>query len=90
MCMITSTLYRKVKAITGISPNEYIRKTKMQLAERYMLEGNCTLAEISFKIGINSVPYFRQCFKEEFGMTPSDYLKRISSPEGGEQDKNGE
>ena len=90
MCMSTSTLYRKVKAITGISPNEYIRKTKMQLAERYMLEGNCTLAEISFKIGINSVPYFRQCFKEEFGMTPSDYLKRISSPEGGEQDKNGE
>lgn len=79
MCMSASTLYRKVKAITGISPNEYIRKTKMQLAERYLLEGKYTLSEISFKVGINSVPYFRQCFKEEFGMTPSDYLKRVSS-----------
>ncbi len=77
MCMSASTLYRKVKAITGISPNEYIRKTKMQLAEGYLLEGKYTLSEISFKVGINSVPYFRQCFKDEFGMTPSDYLKRV-------------
>lgn len=79
MCMSASTLYRKVKAITGISPNEYIRKTKMQLAEGYLLEGKYTLSEISFKVGINSVPYFRQCFKDEFGMTPSEYLKRVGA-----------
>ena len=78
MGMSTSTLYRKVKAVTGISPNEYIRKAKMQMAEEFLLDGHYTLSEIAYKVGINSLHYFRQCFKDEFGMTPSDYLKRLT------------
>ena len=74
LCMSTSTLYRKVKALTGISPNEYIRKTKMQLAENLLLDGQLTFSEIAFKVGMNSVAYFRQCFKDEFGMTPQNIL----------------
>ncbi len=79
LCMSTSTLYRKVKALTGISPNEYIRKTKMQLAENLLLDGQLTFSEIAFKVGMNSVAYFRQCFKDEFGMTPSEYLNHLRS-----------
>lgn len=79
LCMSTSTLYRKVKALTGISPNEYIRKTKMQLAENLLLDGQLTFSEIAFKVGMNSVVYFRQCFKDEFGMTPSEYLNHLRS-----------
>ena len=75
--MSSSTLYRKTKALTGMSTNEYIRKTKMQLAEKMLLEGKYNISEIAFKVGINSTVYFRQCFKEEFGLTPSDYLKKI-------------
>lgn len=81
MCMSTSTLYRKVKALTGISPNEYIRKTKMQMAENLLLDGQYTFSEIAFKVGMNSVAYFRQCFKDEFGMTPTEYLNRIKGRE---------
>lgn len=77
LCMSSSTLYRKTKALTGMSTNEYIRKIKMQLAERMLLEGKFNISEIAFKVGINSTVYFRQCFKEEFGLTPSDYLKKI-------------
>lgn len=79
MCMSSSTLYRKVKALTGMSTNEYIRKIKMQLAEKYLLEGKYSISEIAFKVGINSNVYFRQCFKEEFGMSASDYLKQLTS-----------
>ena len=67
MCMSKSTLYRKMKALTGLSTNEYVRKIKMQYAERLLLEGRYNVSEIAFRVGINSVVYFRQCFKEEFG-----------------------
>ena len=60
------------------STNEYIRKIKMQLAEKYLLEGKYSISEIAFKVGINSNVYFRQCFKEEFGMSASDYLKQLT------------
>lgn len=78
MCMSSSTLYRKVKALTGMSTNEYIRKIKMQLAEKFLLEGKYSISEIAFKVGINSSVYFRQCFKEEFGMSASEYLKQLT------------
>ena len=77
MCMSGSTLYRKMKALTGLSTNEYIRKVKMQNAERLLLEGKYNISEIAYKIGMNSTGYFRQCFKDEFGVSPSDYLKQI-------------
>lgn len=76
MCMSKSTLYRKMKALTGLSTNEYVRKIKMRYAERLLLEGRYNISEVAFKVGINSVVYFRQCFKEEFGVLPSDYLKQ--------------
>lgn len=77
MCMSRATLYRKVKALTGLSPNEYIRKVRMQVAEQLLAQGKFTVSEVSFKVGINSTPYFRQCFKEEYGVNPSDYVKSL-------------
>lgn len=77
MCMSGSTLYRKMKALTGLSTNEYVRKVKMQNAERLLLEGKYNISEIAYKVGMNSTGYFRQCFKDEFGVSPSDYLKQI-------------
>ena len=77
MAMSTSTLYRKMKALTGMSTNEYIRKYKMQYAERLLLEGKYSISEISFMVGMNSIAYFRRCFKAEYGMIPSEYLKQL-------------
>lgn len=77
MCMSSSTLYRKMKALTGLSTNEYIRKRKMKYAEEFLLEGKYNISEIAFKVGINNLFYFRQCFKEEFGAIPSEYLKNL-------------
>lgn len=81
LAVSTSTLYRKMKALTGISTNEYIRKYKMQYAEHLLLEGKYSISEISFMVGMNSVAYFRRCFKAEYGEIPSEYLKRLKEKE---------
>lgn len=81
----TSTLYRKMKSMTGISTNEYIRKYKMQYAEHLLLEGKYTISEISFMVGMNSIAYFRKCFKDEYGLIPSEYLKKLKSENEGNE-----
>lgn len=77
MNMSPSTLYRKIKALTGLSTNEFIRKVKMNNAERLLLEQKYTISEVSYKVGINTVSYFRQCFQKEYGMSPSQYMKKV-------------
>lgn len=76
MCMSHSTLYRKIKGLTEMSVNEYVRKIKMKKGMELINEGKYSLAEISDLTGFNSVAYFRQCFKDEYGMAPTEYLKR--------------
>lgn len=80
--MSTSTLYRKMKAVTGVTTSEYIRQYKMRYAEKLLLEGKYSISEISFMVGMSSVAYFRKCFKEEFGQIPSEYIKKLKEQDG--------
>lgn len=75
--MSSSTLYRKVKALTGYSTSEYVRKVKMRCAEELLLKGEYTVKQIAFMVGMNSRVYFRQCFRDEFGISPTDYMKQL-------------
>lgn len=75
MNMSPSTLYRKLKGLIGISANEYIRKIKMRKAAEMLASGQYNVSETSWNVGIGSVIYFRQCFKEEYGVSPSEYRK---------------
>ncbi|MBN1927487.1 MAG: response regulator [Prolixibacteraceae bacterium] len=79
--MSHSTLYRKIKALTNLTANEYIRKVRINIGEQLLLTNKYSISEIMYKIGINSSSYFRQCFKEEFGMNPSDYLQNLKNEE---------
>ena len=72
-----STLYRKMKTLTGISTNEYIRKYKMQYAEHLLLSGRYSISEVSFMVGMSSPAYFRRCFKDTYGMIPSEYIQKM-------------
>jgi signal transduction histidine kinase/ligand-binding sensor domain-containing protein/CheY-like chemotaxis protein/AraC-like DNA-binding protein len=78
MNMSSSSLYRKMKALTGLSTNEYIHKVKMEIAEKMLIERKYSISEIAFKLGFSSPSYFRQCFKDEYKMSPSDYLKKLT------------
>lgn len=75
MCMSHSTLYRKIKGVADMSANEFIRKVKMKSGVKLLLSGRYSISEISYMTGFSSVAYFRQCFKNEFGVTPSEYVK---------------
>ena len=77
MCMSHSTLYRKIKGLTNMSVNEFVRKMKMQKGLELIQQGERSIAEISDLTGFSSVAYFRQCFKEEFGSSPSEYQKKL-------------
>ena len=68
---------RKVKQITGLSPNKYIRTVRLQMA-REILETQevYTLKEVSIAVGFENVTYFGKLFKTEFGKHPSEYLEQ--------------
>lgn len=74
MCMSHSTLYRKIKGLTEMSANEFIRKIKMRKSIELMKDGY-SISEIAYTLGFSSSAYFRQCFKDEFGMSPMEYIK---------------
>lgn len=76
MCMSHSTLYRKVKAISGMSVAGLIRKYRARRAGELILTGDYTVSEIALMVGMGSPANFRQCFREEFGTTPSEYYRR--------------
>ncbi|HYX05216.1 MAG TPA: hybrid sensor histidine kinase/response regulator transcription factor, partial [Bacteroidales bacterium] len=75
--MSHSTLYRKIKALTDLTANEYIRKVRIRVAEQLLITNQYNISEIMYKIGINSSSYFRKCFKDEYGMNPSEYLHKL-------------
>lgn len=76
MNMSRSTLTRKLKALTGQTPLDIIRHVKMEHARRMLEEGHLTIGEVSTSLGYLNRKYFTNCFKEEFGMTPSEYQKK--------------
>jgi signal transduction histidine kinase/DNA-binding response OmpR family regulator len=67
-------MYRKVKALTGSSPVELIRITRLKKAERLLMSGGKTIAEISYEVGFSSPSYFTKCYKDYFGKLPNESL----------------
>mgnify|MGYP002949315518 CR=1 FL=1 len=65
-------MYRKVKQLTGSSPVELIRVTRLKRAEHLLKTTNMTVSEISYEVGFSSPSYFSKCFKDHFGTAPGD------------------
>lgn len=70
-----TVFYRKVRGVTGYSPNEYIRIMRMKKAVELLKENKYTVAEVSYQVGINDPFYFSKCFKQQFGVAPSLFSK---------------
>ncbi|MEH6407818.1 MAG: ATP-binding protein, partial [Leeuwenhoekiella sp.] len=73
MGMSKASLYRKIKAISGKSINEYIRDIKLQKAVNLMENEGFNVSQASFEVGFKDQKYFRKIFKEKFGKLPSDF-----------------
>ena len=65
-------LYRKVKALTGQSPVELLRTARLHKARRLLQESDKSISEIAYEVGFTAPSYFTKCFKDEFGVSPSD------------------
>ena len=67
-----SKLYRKIKALTGDTANEFIRKVKLEKAKQIIESSQLTMSEVCYKVGFSSPSYFTKCFKDYFGVLPSE------------------
>ena len=76
MNMSYSAFYRKVKALTELSPNEFVRKIKLRNSAHLLLTGEHNVSEAASMTGFNNMAHFRDCFKKEYGIPPSEYQKR--------------
>ena len=65
-------LYRKIKALTGLSPNEQLRKARLEKARELLIAKSGTVSEIVYQVGFSTPSYFSKCFKEEFGCSPNE------------------
>lgn len=81
MHMGQDQLYRKVKVLTGISLNQYIRHVRLTEAKKLMATNQFTISEIVFKVGFNNASYFTRAFKKEFGVLPKEYSQIANSRE---------
>ena len=68
-------LYRKVKQITGSSPVELLRTTRLKRAYQMLLTTDKSVSEVAYAVGFTAPSYFTKCFKEEYGMVPGDVRK---------------
>ena len=65
-------LYRKVKALTGTTPVDLLRKARLSKSRQLLTQTDLSVSEIAYKVGFTSPSYFTKCFKDEYGMVPGD------------------
>ena len=70
-----SKLYRKIVAMTGKSPNSYLKEYRLCQALKLLSKKNMNISEVAFETGFNSPAYFSKCFQETYGILPSQYIK---------------
>ena len=68
-------LYRKLKALTGLSINEFVRNLRLKRGAELLLKGELNINEVAFEVGFNDPNYFSKCFLKQYSQTPSDFIK---------------
>ncbi len=76
--MSHSSIYRKIKSLTGISCNEFIRKIRLKHGYSLLIDGY-NVTETAYSCGFGDIKHFRNSFKEEYGITPSQFIKDLKS-----------
>jgi AraC-like DNA-binding protein len=82
MNMTRSTLFRKLHALTGQSPNEFIRTIRLKRAASLLKQDFGNVTQVSLEVGFNNLSYFIKSFKKLFGISPAEYLKTHRVEEG--------
>lgn len=75
LSMSRSNLQRKIKGISGMAPNDYIRVYRLKKAADLLMKEDYRINEICYIVGFNSGSYFAKCFQKQFGVLPKDFIK---------------
>lgn len=78
LCMHRTNFYKKILAITGKTPIEFIRIIRLKRAYQYIEQGKMKVAETAYSVGFNTPKLFSKYFKDEFGITPSELARQTS------------
>jgi signal transduction histidine kinase/ligand-binding sensor domain-containing protein/DNA-binding response OmpR family regulator len=76
MAMSRSSLHKKLKAMSGHVPNEFIRLIRLKNAAKLLLSGEHNISEVGYLTGFNSPSYFSKCFMQQFNLTPSEFAEK--------------
>ena len=76
-----TVFFKKLKALTGLSPVEYIREFRLTRAVELISNDEYNISQISYMVGISDPRYFSRCFKQKYGMTPTEYKDKILKKE---------
>lgn len=71
-----STLYRKIKSLTGMTTTDFIKDIRLKNACRIMKEKTVSVAEVAYQVGFGQPKYFTYCFKKKYGILPTEYMAR--------------
>ncbi len=69
-------LYRKIKKLTSMSVSEFVRSVKLRLSLELIKNSGKSISEIAYEVGFSSPSYFAKSFKEQFGISPSEFAKK--------------
>jgi signal transduction histidine kinase/ligand-binding sensor domain-containing protein/AraC-like DNA-binding protein len=75
MNMSRTPFYRKFKSLTNLAPVEFVREMRLKRAKQYFDGGNLDISDVAFQVGFGNNKYFSKCYKEQYGISPTDYLK---------------
>lgn len=79
MAVSRSVFFKKLKSLTGLAPIEFIKEMRVKRAAQLIETGEFNMTQIAYMVGINDPRYFSKCFKQRFGMTPTEYKDRQKS-----------
>ncbi len=69
-------LFRKIQALTGHTPNDLLNRIRLRKAAMLFREGHSNIGQVMYAVGFSTPSYFARCFKEHYGLIPSEYIKR--------------
>lgn len=78
MNMSKSSLYRKIKSLTGLSPVEFTKNIRLKHACKMLGKRTGNVSEIAYSVGFSDPKYFTYCFKAQFKMTPTEYIRKYA------------
>ncbi|HLG38705.1 MAG TPA: AraC family transcriptional regulator [Chitinophagaceae bacterium] len=79
LCLSREQTHRKIKHLTSLSTGKFIRYIRILKAYVYLVQNNCSIAEVSYKVGFDDPSYFNKCFREEIGISPGEVKKSGST-----------